>query len=134
MPSRKVVWSHVFHTRGTAPVFVEVGVGDGQRGVASFFWKRADHTDEEWDTVLPEADTMQFDLGRGDRVSFSVLSCVVLVKRVNPHSKRMSVDVRVHQKDRPQEAATVVLREPNEAGKPIRMFSFRVTFRKGRAQ
>jgi hypothetical protein len=129
MPSSGRAWSKVFRTRGVSPVYVEVGIGDGQRGVASFVWQRAERADEQWDDVIPEDHVLQVDLRRGDRVPFSVLSAVVLVKRVNPHTPRMSVDITVYQKGRRRQAATKILRFANSDGENIVAFSFRLTFR-----
>jgi hypothetical protein len=129
MSSSGRVWSKIFRTKGVSPVFVEVGIGDGQRGVASFVWQRDERPDEQWDDVIPEDHVLQVDLRRGDRVPFSVLSCVVLVKRVNPYTPRMSVDVTVYQKGRRREAAAKLLRFANSDSEAIVAFSFRLTFR-----
>lgn len=129
MPSSGRVWSKVFRTRGAAPVFVEVGIGNGQRGVASFVWERSGRPNEHWDDVIPEDRVLQVDLRRGDAVPFSVLSAAILVKRVNPHTKRMSVDIEVYQDDRRSDGFKKRLQFPNSKGQSIVPFSFRLTFR-----
>jgi len=133
MPAQKLVWSKVFRTQGKAKVLVEVGIGDGQRGAASFVWDRTGRQGEEWDDAIPEDRVLQIDLGPGDKVPFSVLSGVVLVKQVNPLTRRMSVDCRVYQRGHEQDAITRVLRTPNEDGEAIVAFALRVTFRNGSA-
>ena len=132
MPETKLTWAKVFRTRGASPVIVEIGIGEGQRGSASFVWDRSDGQSEDWDDVIPEDNVLLVDLGPGDVVPFSVLTAIVLVKDFNPHSDRMAVDCRIYQKDRPEAAHTMQLYTPNDKSAAIVPFAIRLTFKKGK--
>ena len=133
MPETKLTWAKVFRTRGAAPVLVEIGIGEGQRGSASFVWDRSDDQTEDWDDIIPEDNVLLVDLGAGDVVPFSVLTAIVLVKDFNPQSDRMAVDCRVYQKDRPDEAHAVQLFSPNKKKAAIVPFAIKLTFKQGRS-
>ena len=133
MPDTKLTWSKVIRTRGASSVIVDIGIGEGQRGSASFVWDRSDGQSEDWDDVIPEGKVLLIDLGPGDVLPFSILTAIVLVKDFNPHTDRMSVDCRVYQEDRPDAAQTVQLYTPNDKSAAIVPFAIRLTFKQGTA-